>query len=83
MTQYIPITKILKNKCIKFLTAEDNISEVIFYMPKDSQIDSKDTRSNKSNGGPTSAQSALDGEGRNAKKQSAGQNKANDDKKSG
>ena len=39
-------------------------------MPKDSQIDPKQVRSDKSKGGPTSANSALDGEGRNQKKQS-------------
>jgi len=39
-------------------------------MPKDSQIDPKDVRKAKSKGGPTLAESALDGENKNAKKQS-------------
>ncbi len=50
-------------------------------MPKDSQIDPKPVREAKSHGGPTMAQSALDGEGRNAKKQSANRHHAGDDKK--
>ena len=40
-------------------------------MAKDSQIDPKEVRKQKAKGGPTLAQSANDGEGRNAKKQSA------------
>ncbi|WP_250228600.1 hypothetical protein [Anaeropeptidivorans aminofermentans] len=39
-------------------------------MPKDSQIDPKEVRKEKSKGGPTFANDALDGEGKNAKKQS-------------
>ena len=50
-------------------------------MPKDSQIDPKNIRKQKSNGGPTLAESALDGEGRNNKKQSGIRHKANNDKK--
>ena len=50
-------------------------------MAKDSQIDPKAVRKQKSKGGPTLAESALDGEGRNNKKQSASRHKANDDKK--
>lgn len=49
-------------------------------MPKDSQLDPKDVRKTKSGGGPTMAQSALDGEGRNTKKQSGNRNKPGDDK---
>jgi len=40
-------------------------------MAKDSQPDPKEIRKQKAKGGPTHAQSANDGEGRNAKKQSA------------
>ena len=36
-------------------------------MAKDSQLDPKSIRKQKSNGGPTMAESALDGEGRNGK----------------
>ena len=39
-------------------------------MAKDSQIDPKEIRKDKANGGPTHAQSELDGEGKNNKKQS-------------
>lgn len=39
-------------------------------MPKDSQIDPKEVRKAKAKGGPTLANDALDGEGRNAKKHS-------------
>lgn len=39
-------------------------------MSKDSQIDPKKVRKKKSKGGPTLANDALDGEGRNSKKQS-------------
>ena len=49
-------------------------------MPKDSQIDPKNVRKIKSGGGPTMAESALDGEGRNNKKQSGNRHKAGDDK---
>lgn len=50
-------------------------------MPKDSQLDPKIVRKEKSKGGPTMAQSALDGESSNAKKQSGDRHKAGDDKK--
>ncbi len=49
-------------------------------MPKDSQLDPKDVRKIKSGGGPTMAESALDGEGRNNKKQSGNRHKAGNDK---
>jgi len=49
-------------------------------MPKDSQIDPKEVRKQKANGGPTLAESALDGEGRNNKKQSGSRHKPNSDK---
>lgn len=49
-------------------------------MPKDSQLDPKEIRKKKSRGGPTMAESALDGESRNTKKQSAGRHKPGDDK---
>ena len=39
-------------------------------MPKDSQIDPKHVRKQKSRGSSTHAESGNDGEGRNAKKQS-------------
>jgi len=44
-------------------------------MPKDSQIDPKEVRKKKANGGPTMAESASDGEGRNNKKQSGNRHK--------
>lgn len=50
-------------------------------MPKDSQLDPKSVREKKAKGGPTLAQSALDGEGRNNKKQSGNPHKPGDDKK--
>jgi len=50
-------------------------------MPKDSQLDPKSVREEKAKGGPTFAQSALDGEGRNDKKQSGNRCKPGDDKK--
>ena len=50
-------------------------------MPKDSQLDPKPIREKKANGGPTFAQSALDGEGRNDKKQSGNRHKPGDDKR--
>ena len=49
-------------------------------MPKDSQLDPKDARKIKSGGGPTMAESALDGEGRNNKKQSGSRHKPGNDK---
>jgi hypothetical protein len=52
-------------------------------MAKDSQIDPKPVRKQKAKGGHTSAESALDGEGRNNKKQSGNREKAGDDKKRG
>jgi hypothetical protein len=51
-------------------------------MAKDSQLDPKEVRKQKSNGGPTFAESALDGEGRNRKKQSVSRKKPGDDPKS-
>jgi len=50
-------------------------------LAKDSQLDPKPVRKEKSNGGPTMAESALDGEGRNTKKQSGNRHKPGDDKK--
>lgn len=50
-------------------------------MAKDSQLDPKNIRKEKAKGGPTMAESALDGESRNTKKQSGNRKKANDDKK--
>jgi len=52
-------------------------------MAKDSQIDPKEIRKQKAKGGATFAESALDGESRNSKKQSASRHKAGDDKKKG
>jgi len=49
-------------------------------MAKDSQIDPKPIRKGKSNGGPTMAESAFDGEGRNNKKQSGSRHKPGNDK---
>lgn len=49
-------------------------------MPKDSQLDPKNVRKKKSGGGPTMAESALDGESRNSKKQSGSRRKSGDDK---
>ncbi len=43
-------------------------------MPKDSQIDPKEVRKQKSKGGPTIANDELDGENRNSKKQSGNKN---------
>lgn len=50
-------------------------------MAKDSQLDPKKTRKQKAKGGSTMAESALDGESKNAKKQSGNRQKAGDDKK--
>lgn len=50
-------------------------------MAKDSQIDPKEVRKEKSKGGPTMAESAFDGESRSAKTQSGNRHKAGDDKK--
>lgn len=49
-------------------------------MTKDSQLDPKEVRKKKSNGGPTLAESALDGEGINHKKQSGSRQKPGNDK---
>jgi len=49
-------------------------------MPKDSQLDPKEIRKKKSRGGPTMAESALDGESRNTKKQSASRHKPGNDR---
>ena len=49
-------------------------------MPKDSQLDPKPVRKEKAKGGPTMAQSALDGEGRNNKKQSGSRHKPGHDR---
>ncbi|MDD3417307.1 MAG: hypothetical protein PHY47_25500 [Lachnospiraceae bacterium] len=49
-------------------------------MAKDSQLDPKSIRKEKSNGGPTMAESALDGEGRNTKKQSGSRHKPGSDR---
>lgn len=49
-------------------------------MAKDSQIDPKEIRKQKTNGGPTSAQSANDGEGCSHKKQSASRHKPGSDR---
>lgn len=50
-------------------------------MSKDSQIDPKEVRKQKAKGGATMAESALDGESRNSKKQSGNRHKSGDDKK--
>lgn len=49
-------------------------------MAKDSQLDPKSIRKEKSNGGPTMAESALDGEGRNTKRQSGSRHKPGSDR---
>lgn len=49
-------------------------------MSKDSQLDPKNVRKRKSDGGPTMAESALDGENRNCKKQSGSRHKSGDDR---
>lgn len=49
-------------------------------MSKDSQLDPKDVRKRKSGGGPTMAESALDGENRNNKKQSGNRHKPGNSK---
>ena len=48
-------------------------------MAKDSQIDPKAVRQQKSNGGPTLADSESDGASRNAKKQSGNRHKPGND----
>ncbi|MEA4842015.1 hypothetical protein [Anaerotignum propionicum] len=49
-------------------------------MAKDSQLDPKQVRKEKAKGGPTMAESALDGESRNNKKQSGNRHKPGADK---
>jgi len=49
-------------------------------MAKDSQLDPKAVRKQKSKGGPTFAESALDGESRNNKKQSGSRHKPGNDR---
>lgn len=49
-------------------------------MPKDSQLDPKNVRKKKAGGGPTMAESALDGESRNAKKQNGSRHQPGNDK---
>ncbi len=49
-------------------------------MAKDSQLDPKEVRKEKAKGGPTMAESALDGEGKNNKKQSGNPHKPGSDK---
>jgi len=44
-------------------------------MAKDSQLDTKEVRDDKAKGGHTMAESALDGEGANDKKQSGNRHK--------
>jgi hypothetical protein len=53
----------------------------VISMAKDSQLDPKEVRKQKAKGGPTFAESALDGESRNDKKQSGNRHKPGDDKK--
>lgn len=49
-------------------------------MAKDSQLDPKEVRKMKAKGGPTMAESALDGEGQNNKKQSGNRRKCGSDR---
>jgi len=49
-------------------------------MAKDSQLDPKPIRKIKSKGGPTMAESALDGKSNNTKKQSGNRQKPGNDK---
>ena len=49
-------------------------------MPKDSQLDPKEIREEKAKGGHTMAESELDGESRNNKKQSGNRHKPGADK---
>lgn len=51
------------------------------HMAKDSQLDPKEVRKEKAKGGPTMAESALDGESKNSKKQSGNPHKPGSDKK--
>lgn len=48
-------------------------------MAKDSQLDNKQARNKKAGGNATMAQSALDGESRNAKNQSGNRQKPGND----
>ena len=50
-------------------------------MSKDSQLDPKHVRKEKSHGGRTMAESAYDGESNNTKNQSGNRHKSGDDKK--
>jgi len=50
-------------------------------MAKDSQLDPKSVRKEKSGGGPTMAESSWDGKSRNPKKQSGNRRHPGDDKK--
>lgn len=52
-------------------TAWGNTNREVSDMSKDSQIDPKEVRKEKSKGSPTFANDAMDGEGKNARKQSA------------
>jgi len=49
-------------------------------MAKDSQLDPKNIRKEKSGGGPTMAESGADGESRNSKKQSGSRHRPGNDK---
>jgi len=49
-------------------------------MAKDSQLDPKRVRKEKAKGGPTVAESGLDGESRNNKKQSGSRHKPGHDR---
>lgn len=49
-------------------------------MAKDSQLDPKEIRKKKAKGGHTMAESALDGESRNSKKQSGNRHKPGNDR---
>jgi len=56
------------------------MQEVKYTMPKDSQLDPKEVRKEKSKNGPTLAQSANVGKSRNHKKQSASRKKPGNNK---
>lgn len=49
-------------------------------MSKDSQLDPKPVRKEKAKGGPTMAESALDGKSKNSKHQSGSRHKPGNDK---
>ncbi len=57
-----------------------NTTPEVIDMPKDSQLDPKNVRKKKARGGPTLAQSNLDGESSSNKKQSGSRDKSGDDK---